>query len=117
MSNNPYQNPYSTPPQPSGPPNYAGGRPPGGAPPKPENYLIHSILLLICCAGLLAVPAIVFAAQVDSKYNQGDYHGAAEASKNAKTWCIVALSVGLLCQGLGAAFYIFMIAAGAANGL
>ncbi|HMO14632.1 MAG TPA: CD225/dispanin family protein [Pirellulaceae bacterium] len=66
--------------------------------PKPKSFLIESILLLIFCGGLFAIPAIVFAAQVDSKYNSGDYAGAVAASKNAKIWCIVAFCIGIVCS-------------------
>ena len=67
---------------------------------RPKNYLTEAILLLVCCGGILAVPAIVYAAQVDSKFNAGDYRGAQESSDNAKKWCIIALSFGLICGGL-----------------
>jgi len=68
--------------------------------PKPKNYMVEAILLFLCCSGLIAIPAIVFAAQVDSKYNSGDYSGALKNSEQAKTWCLVALGCGLLCNTL-----------------
>lgn len=70
-------------------------------PPKPDNYLIMSIIgtvLGLCsCIGLvLGIIAIVFATQVDSKYNMGDYDGAMKASNNAKILSIIALVFGVL---------------------
>jgi hypothetical protein len=38
----------------------------------------------------------VFAAQVNAKLSAGDMEGAAEASKKAKIWCLVALGLGLV---------------------
>ena len=72
-----------------------------------KNYLIESILALIFCGGLIAIPAIVFASQVDGKLSQGDYHGAVEASNNAKLWLTIAVSVGVVCN-LGGCFCVFL---------
>ncbi len=70
-------------------PQYAA---PGSYPPVP-NYLVLSILSLLFCGGVIAIPAIVFAAQVDSKLKAGDYNGAVESSRKARTWLVVAVSV------------------------
>ena len=105
----PGQNPY----QPSsyGQPNKQY-YPPGTV----KNYLLESILSLVFCGGLLAIPAIVFASQVDGKLAQGDYHGAVEASKNAKLWLTIAVSVALFCGLGGMCFYGVMIMAAVAGG-
>jgi hypothetical protein len=76
-------------------------------PAKPDNYLVMAIVAtvlgLCSCLGLiLGIVAIVFATQVDSKYNLGDYMGAQSASKNAKLFSIIALVV----DGLGIIFSI-----------
>ena len=81
---------------------------------KVKNYLVESILSLLFCGGVLAIPAIIFASQVDGKLSQGDYQGAVEASKNAKTWLIVAVSVVSVLYLL--IFSVF-ICAGVAGGL
>lgn len=70
-------------------------------PPKPDNYLVMAIIgtvLGLCsCIGLvLGIIAIVFATQVDSKYNMGDFDGAMKASSNAKILSIIALVFGIL---------------------
>jgi len=66
---------------------------PGGQP--PQNYLVWTIVSLICCGGLVAIPAIVFASQVNSKWAMGDYAGAEESSRKAKMWLIIAVCVGV----------------------
>ena len=68
----------------------------GNLPPKPENYLIFSILVTIFCCWPLGIPAIVYAAQVDGKYARGDYAGAASASTNAKTFTWLSFGIGFL---------------------
>jgi hypothetical protein len=72
-----------------------------------KNYLVESILCLVCCAGILAIPAIIYAAQVNGKLAAGDYQGAVEASNNAKKWCIIAVSIAVVCGGIWLIFVIF----------
>ena len=62
--------------------------------PQPDNYLVWAILSTLLCCVPLGIVAIVFAAQVDSKYAAGDYAGAQVASGRAKLWSI--LSAGSL---------------------
>lgn len=91
-----------TPPPPGG---VAGG---GSAGPPPNNFLIPAILSIFCCWPL-AIPAIIFAMQVNSKAAAGDMQGAMEASKKAKLFSFIGLGLGLvsivlwlLLVGLGA---------------
>ena len=81
-------NPYA-PPKPG-----QGPYPPGSV----KNWLVESIISLICCGGLFAIPAIVYAAQVNGKLSAGDYQGAVEASNNAKKWLIIAVCIGVVCN-------------------
>lgn len=66
------------------------------------NYLVQSIALAVlgtCCWILptaLAIPAIVFGSQVNSRLATGDSMGAAEASRNARIWCWVSFASVLL---------------------
>ena len=69
------------------------------------NYLIPSIISVICCAPL-AVVAIVFATQVNTKIAAGDLTGAAEASKKAKMFMLIAIGLGVL---MWASFIILWI--------
>jgi ribosomal protein L40E len=59
------------------------------------NYLAQAILVTVFCCVPFGIPAIVFAAQVNSKLEGGDYTGAVEASKRAKMWCWISFGVGL----------------------
>ena len=68
------------------------------------NSLVQAILVTIFCCVPFGIPAIVFAAQVNSKLEGGDYTGAVEASKKAKMWCWIAFGVGL---GIGIISIIF----------
>ena len=77
------------------PPYNPAGAPMGGAAPgpKPDNYLVWAILSTLFCCLPLGIASIVFAAQVDGKYNSGDYAGARESSEKAKkfaTWGAIA---------------------------
>jgi hypothetical protein len=69
--------------------------------------MVEAILCLICCGGVFAIPAIVYAAQVDAKLRAGDYHGAVRSSENAKMWCIIAVCIGVVC-GIGSVILQFM---------
>ena len=66
-----------------------------GAPVVIPNYLWQAIACTACCCIPLGIPAIVYAAQVNTKIAQGDIEGAKASSKNAKMWCWIALGAGL----------------------
>jgi len=89
------------------PPPLVSPQPYGG--PVVESYLIPSILVTVLCCLPFGIPAIVFAAQVQEKLNRGDIAGAQHASKNAKTWCIVAAAVPLV---FGVLYVLLMIVIG-----
>lgn len=88
QSGPPTSNPYAS-------PSFGGG---GGPPPQIKNYLVESILALVCCGGLFAIPAIIYAAQVNGKIAAGDYNGAMQSSANAKKWLIIAVCIGVVCN-------------------
>jgi hypothetical protein len=60
------------------------------------NYLVHSIVVTLCCCMPLGVVGIIFAAQVNSKLAAGDIVGAQEASNKAKLFCLIGAGVGIL---------------------
>lgn len=80
--------------------------PPSGplAPPVP-TYLVWAILITVaslffcCIVGTIpGIVAIVFAAQVNRRWDAGDEYGARRASSNAKLWCWI--TTGLCIAGL-----------------
>lgn len=78
--------------QPPPPPMGGPGPAPGAA--KPDNYLVWAILSTLFCCLPLGVVSIVFAAQVDGKWNSGDYAGAKDSSDKAKNFAIAAAAIG-----------------------
>lgn len=104
---------------PSGPPGGGGYPPPPGGygPPgagypqgaqPPPNYLVWAILTTLCCCLPLGVVSIVFSAQVNSKWAQGDRAGAQDASNKAKNFAIWGAVIGFFVQ---AVFGVLWIAA------
>jgi len=73
------------------PPQY--GQPAG---PPPNNFLIPAILSTIFCCLPFGIAAIVFAAQVNSKYAAGDYAGAQQAAQRARTFTFVSVGLGVV---------------------
>jgi len=63
---------------------------------KPNNFLVQSILVTLCCCLPLGIVGIVYAAQVDGKWNSGDFQGAIEASQNANKWSKIGLITGIV---------------------
>lgn len=76
------------------PPNYYGG---GSQPPTPPppNHLVWAIIAVFLCWPL-AIPAIVFSSQVNSKWASGDVQGAEDASRKAKQFALWATILGIL---------------------
>jgi len=83
---------------PSSPPPGLGVTPPAGA--KVPNYLVQSILVTLCCCLPLGIVAIVYAAQVNSKFSAGDIVGAQESSSKAKMWCWISFGLGLIANAI-----------------
>lgn len=82
-------NEYPPPPPHGG---YAGGQPAG---PPPSNNLILAIVSLLCCWPI-GIPAVIFAAQVNGKWAQGDQAGAIASAAKAKKFAIIALVLGII---------------------
>ncbi|BAY60374.1 hypothetical protein NIES22_04330 [Calothrix brevissima NIES-22] len=59
------------------------------------NYLPQAILVTLFCCLPFGIVAIIYAAQVNTKLQVGDYEGAMQASKSAKTWCWVSFGSAL----------------------
>ena len=71
-------------------------------PERPKNWLVESILVTVFCCLPFGVAGIVFAAQVNSKYDAGDYDGAVKSAKEAAKWT----KIGFFC---GIAFIIIYL--------
>lgn len=68
----------------------------------PRSYLGASILVTILAFLPVGIAAIIFASQVESKYQQGDYEGAKSTSNTAKVLCIVGSAIAV-------PFYVLLI--------
>ena len=96
-------------PPPPPPPIPGGGPPPF---PKPNSYLPWAIAVTVLCCLPAGIPSIVFAAQVDGKWNRGDWDGALRSSRQARTWAIVSAVVGLV---FTVGYIVVVVAAGSSN--
>jgi Interferon-induced transmembrane protein len=74
--------------------------PPAGGSATVPNNLVPAIISIFCCWPL-AIPAIIFATQVNGKIAAGDVAGAEDASKKAKMFAFIAI-------GLGVVFWLFI---------
>jgi len=85
--------------------------PPAGGSATVPNYLVPAIISVFCCWPL-AIPAIIFATQVNSKTAAGDAAGAQDASKKAKMFSFIAIGLGIACYLiLGLIYGVAIIAA------
>src|SRR5438045_4402013 len=71
--------------------------PPAGGTATVPNYLVPAIISIFCCWPL-AIPAIIFATQVNGKVAAGDVGGAQYDAKKAKMFRFIA--IGLSLQGV-----------------
>ena len=87
--------------------NWTPPPPPAGGSGTVPNYLVPAIISIFCCWPL-AIPAIIFATQVNGKVAAGDIAGAQVASTKAKMFAFIAIGRGLL----GILIYVFMLVLG-----
>jgi hypothetical protein len=92
------------------PPSASGYYPPGPGSAPPDNYLVWAILSTVFCCLPLGVVSIVFAAQVNSKWQAGDRAGAADSSAKAKKFAIWSAVAGVAAAIVWVLF-VFVIAA------
>jgi len=81
--------------------------PPAGGSATVPNYMVPAIISIFCCWPL-AIPAIIFAAQVNNKVAAGDVAGAQDSSKKAKMFSFIAIGLGVL----GILIYVIMLVLG-----
>jgi len=79
----------------------------GGGSATVPNYLVPAIISIFCCWPL-AIPAIIFAVQVNNKVQAGDIAGAQDASKKAKMFSFIAIGLGVV----GILIYVIMMVLG-----
>lgn len=79
---------------------------PGTAPTMPPTYLVWAVVMTILCCTIPGIVAIIYSAQVTSKYHQGDFDGAARSSRQAEIWIIVSFVLGVLSATLWLPFSI-----------
>lgn len=65
-------------------------------PVKPQNFLALAIISTIICCLPAGIVSIIYSTKVNSEYEAGNYDAAIKASKNAKTWGIVSIVLGIL---------------------
>lgn len=76
------------PPPPASSPTYYG--------PKPDTYLVWSILTTLFCCLPFGIVSIVHAAKVDGLWSSGDLAGARKASADAKRWAQIAVAASVV---------------------
>src|SRR5437899_1637628 len=89
--------------------------PPSGGAATVPNYLVPAIISIFCCWPL-AIPAIIFATQVNGKVAAGDIAGAQDASKKAKMFSYIALGIGILEIIFGIIYVVFIVGIAALSG-
>ncbi|MBQ0048328.1 MAG: CD225/dispanin family protein [Prevotellaceae bacterium] len=82
----------------------------GGVPAKPDSNLVWGLLCTFLCCQIFGIISIVYACQVDGKWNRGDYSGAIEASKSAKNWAMWGAIGGVVASVILIIFYVIYFA-------
>src|ERR1700730_17181672 len=75
--------------------------PPAGGSATVPNNMVLAIISIFCCWPL-AIPAIIFASQVNQKIAAGDVAGAPDAFQKTETFSYISF-------GLGALWIVFVI--------
>ena len=82
--------------------------PPAGGTATVPNYLVWAIISICGCGWPLAIPAIIFATQVNTKLAAGDIAGAENASKKAKLFAMIGIGCNILFW-IGMVIYILVV--------
>jgi Interferon-induced transmembrane protein/GYF domain 2/Prokaryotic RING finger family 1 len=67
---------------------------------KPPSYMLSAILVTLLCCLPFGIVSIVYASQVDSRFNLGDYAGAQASSNSARNWYHAAMISGVIITAL-----------------
>lgn len=65
-------------------------------PPCPSTNLVWAVIVAVLCCQVFGIVAIVYAAQVKTKYNMGNYESALKYSERAALWCQLGIAFGLV---------------------
>ena len=74
---------------------YAGGYPGGTSAEKPNNNLVWAIVAIVMCT-IFGIISLIFALQVDNKWNMGDYQGAMDSAKKAKSFAMIGIILSIV---------------------
>ena len=81
-------------------------------PARPKTWLVESILVTILCCLPFGIVGIIFAAKVNSLYDQTKYEEAKRTSANAKRWTIIGFTIGLVFGLFYFGYVIYMVTSG-----
>lgn len=76
---------------------------------RPKNWLVESILVTLFCCLPFGIVGIVNAANVNSRFDAGDFAGADKASQEAGKWTKLGFWIGLGINLLIIIIYALMI--------
>lgn len=62
---------------------------------RPKDYFWLAFFVTLCCCPALGTVAIVRSSEVRLRFGMGDHDGSNQASKQAKTWSLIGLTIGL----------------------
>jgi hypothetical protein len=77
----------------------------------PPNNLVWAILVTLFCCLPFGIVSIVYAAQVNGKWQAGDVAGALDSSRKARQWAMYGAIAGVVV----AIIYIIIVAVAASN--
>ncbi|OGF50986.1 MAG: hypothetical protein A2231_06420 [Candidatus Firestonebacteria bacterium RIFOXYA2_FULL_40_8] len=63
--------------------------------PKPKNYMIVSILLILSCIPT-AIVSFIYGLKVNSSFLEGKYDEAETYTRKAKTWVWISVVIGII---------------------
>lgn len=73
---------------------------------KPDSFMVWAILSTIFCCLPFGIASIVNASKVDGLWASGDYNGANEAARKARTWFWWAFGLGAVVVIINIIYYI-----------
>lgn len=82
------------------PPSAVGSATAIGAPTKPNNYLIWSILLTLLCGSIPGMIGIALGITCNQQYAKGDYRGAELTSSMARNCILVSVVLAVILLGV-----------------